>query len=91
MEAPGDKVYAGLDAIVYPNPTANNFSMIIQGDEQEKILMQVVDLQGRVIESKNVVAKSIIKFGDKYRPGTYFVRIMQNDNLMTIKLIKIGD
>ena len=91
IEAVGDKAYAGLDAIVYPNPTSNSFSMIIRGNQQGKILMQVLDMLGRVIETKNVVANSVIKFGEKYRAGTYFVRIMQNDDQEAIKLIKISD
>ena len=91
MEVADDKVYVGLDAIAYPNPSANNFSIIIHGDAKEKILMEVVDMHGRVIEKKNVAANSIIKFGEKYVAGTYFVRIRQNEKQKTIKLIKLGE
>jgi hypothetical protein len=49
----------------------------VQADPKEKIIMQVVDIYGRIIETRNLSANSIIKFGDRYRPGTYFIRIIQ--------------
>ena len=33
-------------------------------------------MYGRIIETRNVTANSIVKFGDRYRPGTYLVRII---------------
>ena len=91
MQAADDKVYVGLDATAYPNPSTNNFSMIIHGDAQEKIWMQVIDMYGRVIETENVVPNSIIKFGEQYRPGTYFVKIRQKGKQKTIKVIKLAN
>jgi len=40
---------------------------------------------------RNINANSIIRFGDHYRPGTYFVRIMQGKEHKEIKLIKLAD
>jgi hypothetical protein len=47
---------------------------------KEKIIMQVVDMYGRVIETRSINANSNIQFGDKYNPGTYVVRIIQGKN-----------
>ncbi len=77
--------------IAYPNPATNNFSVTVQADEKERIIMQVTDIYGRVIETRNVTANSIVKFGDRFRPGTYFVRIMQGKQHKEIKLIKLAD
>nr|MBA2745465.1 hypothetical protein [Flavisolibacter sp.] len=54
----------------YPNPSTKNFTIAVQTDTKEKIMMQVVDILGRVIEIRNVTANSIITFGDAYRAGT---------------------
>jgi hypothetical protein len=51
--------------------------------------MQVVDMYGRIIETRNVNANSPIRVGDRYNPGTYFVRIMQGREYKEIKLIKL--
>ena len=53
--------------------------------------MQVVDINGRIIEVRNISANSIVRFGDRYRPGTYFVRILQGKQHKEIKLIKLSD
>jgi hypothetical protein len=53
--------------------------------------MQVVDMYGRIIETRNVSANSPIKFGERYNSGTYFVRILQGKKHKEIKLIKLSD
>jgi hypothetical protein len=80
-----------LDVIAYPNPSTNNFSITVQGNSKEKIVIQVVDMYGRVIETRNVTANSIIRFGDRYNAGNYFVRILQGKQRKEIKLIKLSD
>ena len=92
MEATAPEVSRGLDVIAYPNPSATNFSIIIKANsDKEKITMQVVDMYGRIIETRNVNANSPIRFGDRYNSGTYFVRIMQGKEHKEIKLIKLSD
>ena len=85
------KTVNGLDEIAYPNPTTNNFSITVEANAKEKIMMQVVDMYGRIIETRNVNANSIIKLGDRYRAGTYFVRIIQGKEHQEIKLVKLSD
>jgi hypothetical protein len=80
-----------LEVKAYPNPSANKFSLIVLGDSKEKITMQVLDMYGRIIETMNVISNSLIRFGDRYRPGTYFVRIIHDGSHKVIKLIKISD
>jgi hypothetical protein len=46
----------------------------MENDKAEKIIMQVVDMYGRIIETRNVNANSPIRFGDRYNPGTYFCK-----------------
>ena len=53
--------------------------------------MQVIDMYGRVVETRNVNANSSIRFGDRYNAGTYFVRILQGKQHKEIKLIKLSD
>lgn len=91
MEASIEKNPKGLDLIVFPNPSASNFIINVNAKTNDRITMQVIDMYGRVIETRNVSANSNIRFGDRYRPGTYFVRIMQGKNHKEIKLIKLSD
>jgi hypothetical protein len=92
MEATATEVSSELDVIAYPNPSATNFSISVKTNStKEKITMQVVDMYGRVIETRNVNARSPIRFGDRYSAGTYFVRVTQGKQHKEIKLIKLSD
>jgi len=83
---------SNLDVIAFPNPSASNFTIIVKGnDKADKITMQVVDMYGRIVEVRNVNENSPIMFGNRYKTGTYFVRIIQGKELKEIKLIKLLD
>ena len=78
-----------LEIMAYPNPTSNSFSLTVQSDLNEKILMQVMDMYGRVIETITVTANSVIRFGDRYNAGVYFVRVVQGNEHKELKLVKL--
>jgi hypothetical protein len=80
-----------LDAISYPNPSITSFSIIVKTATKEKIVMQVFDVNGKLIETRNVNAQSITKFGDNYRSGAYLVRVLQGKKHKEIKLVKLPD
>lgn len=80
-----------LDVIAYPNPSRSDFRITVQGDPKEQITIQVVDMFGRVIEIRKINAQSVIEFGVGYRPGSYFVRIIQGKQHKELKLIKLSD
>lgn len=80
-----------FNVIAYPNPSTNNFSVIVQADAKERIMMQVADMYGRVLETRDIKSNSYIRFGERYRPGTYFVRIIQGKHHKEIKMIKLSD
>ena len=80
-----------LTATVYPNPASNYFNIMINSnDVKERITMQVTDMYGRVIEARNITVNSTIRLGDRYRPGTYFVRVIQGKQHKEIKLVKLN-
>jgi hypothetical protein len=92
IESKAPEVSSDLEVIAFPNPSASNFTINVKGNgKTDKITMQVVDMYGRIIEVRNVHANSPIRFGDRYKSGTYFVRIIQGKELKEIKLIKLSD
>ena len=81
-----------FDVHIYPNPATNNFNMLIRSiDLKHKIFIEVFDRLGRLVEKKNLPAGSMIRFGELYRPGTYYMKVIQGDQLKKIKLIKLSD
>ena len=91
MEIKGPEASINLDVIAFPNPSASNFTLNVSGNSNDKIIMQIIDMYGRIIESRNINANSPIRFGDRYNPGTYFVRILQGKEHKEIKLVKLSD
>lgn len=80
-----------LEVKATPNPTNNNFNLNVRTNNlMDKITLQVTDMYGRIIETRNVTANSIVRFGDQYRSGTYFVRIIQGKEHKEIKLVKLN-
>lgn len=81
----------GFAAIVYPNPSRANtaFSIRTQSDNNEKVSIRVVDMMGRAIEIKpGVQPNSTITIGGNYRPGMYFVQVMQGKKSVSLRLTK---
>jgi hypothetical protein len=78
-----------LKVMAYPNPGTINFSLIVQSEVNESIAMQVVDMNGRIIQAMNVKPNSIIRVGENYKAGIYFIRLMQGKEHKEIKLIKL--
>lgn len=90
LQQESQAIVNGFNVIAYPNPSATSFTVTIQTNPKERIVMQVVDMYGRIIETRNVNANSVIRLGDRYRPGTYFVRIVQGNQHKELKLVKLN-
>ena len=81
-----------VNAIVFPNPSVNYFSIKVSGsNSMEKTRMQVIDMYGRVIETKTIVPNQTISFGQMYKPGAYYVKIIQGKEQHQLKLIKLSN
>ena len=82
----------GLTVSAYPNPTKNYFTISVNSNNKEEIMLQVFDQNGRSVDvRRNMIPGSVIRFGDKYIPGAYYARIMQGKEHKEIKLIKVPD
>jgi hypothetical protein len=78
---------------VYPNPTNNDFTVLIQTTESfENATIELVDLSGRAVEVKemNILPGSTqVRFETKgIMPGTYIMRIKgENDKFTPIRVV----
>ena len=88
-----DDVIVGLTAMVYPNPASSYFNIIINANAtKEKIVLKVFDQYGRLIEVRNnIINRSSVRIGDRYRPGTYFAKIVKGKESKVLKLVKLSD
>jgi len=84
---------AGLELAAFPNPTSNNYTIQVNAvNKKDRLLLQVFDVSGRIIETRNnVYAGSTFTLGDKYRPGSYLIRVIQGKEHKELKLVKLPD
>jgi hypothetical protein len=77
----------------YPNPTTSGFTIVAESNNaKDKIAVRVLDLYGRTVEIRqNVISGQTFKMGDQYRPGIYFIEMIQGSNRNQLKLIKQPD
>jgi hypothetical protein len=79
-----------VDMKVYPNPASNNVNVILEGISGQTNIM-VYDMSGKVVSSMRVeVADNgqIINLPvENYTQGIYFIKAVNNDAVMTKKLI----
>lgn len=85
------KLSENFNVTAYPNPSNNHFSMKVgSADSRAKITLQVYDVNGRLVETRNNVNPNIIiQLGDSYKTGVYLIRVMQGKEHKEIKLVKL--
>jgi len=72
-----------------PNSSAKGFMLNVTGDAGSQLILRVMDISGRIVETKNLTSNQSIRVGDNYRAGMYFAEIMQGNERKIVKLIKI--
>jgi hypothetical protein len=82
-----------FDLKAYPNPTTTHFNVKLESSNiTQPMTLNVVDVSGKIIEvRKNLVAGQTFQLGANYRPGMYFVELIQGDTRRIVKLVKQPD
>jgi hypothetical protein len=79
-----------LKMTALPNPSSTTFSIVLHGNK-EMVDLRVMDVLGRLVEARSkMAAGSVIKLGHNYKPGTYYVEILQNGQRAVLKLVKLS-
>ena len=83
-------VAQAIEVIFSPNPTTTNFSLRVESSSDELIDIRVFEATGKLMTTiEGVKNGSPVTFGDTYRGGIYFVKVMQGNNHKTVKVIKL--
>jgi hypothetical protein len=81
-----------LNLTVGPNPTTSSFNVNILGsNKMDRATLQVFDQYGRMLETQKIYPGTTLNIGAMYRPGTYYIRILQGKQHREAKPIKILD
>ncbi|GAB4014412.1 T9SS type A sorting domain-containing protein [Spirosoma koreense] len=81
-----------LQAVAYPNPIQQEFTLTIEGANGQAVRLWLVDLQGRTITERQIqVSDSSHQESmslDNHEPGTYLLQVSTSSQTKTIRLLK---
>ncbi len=79
-----------LSVVSYPNPYTENFNLSLSTPSDEKIIVTVYDMMGKLMEQleTNINEVGDIKVGERFPTGIYNVVISQGDEVKTLRVIK---
>jgi uncharacterized protein YjdB len=79
--------YGDFNVKVFGNPSSTLFNVAVIGSN-DKVVMRVVDISGRLVETRTMNGNSNVQFGMDLRPGTYYAEFIQGNSRKTVTLIK---
>jgi len=82
----GDLQANELEVSAYPNPFNNEFTIQLSNGAAANI--QLFDINGRMIENRNVQDQFEITMGQNLNAGVYLVKVEQNGETNSFKMIK---
>lgn len=86
-----DNTSEEIDLIVYPNPSSNKFTFVLESQSTEEVIINIFDITGRkVLDVNNKMANEKIELGEDLIAGSYLAEVVQGSNRKTIKIIKIN-
>ena len=73
----------------YPNPSSTEFNLVVQGGTTEKIGITASDASGRIVFETTGLSNKNYNFGNKFLPGIYIIKVIQGNNVQTLKVMKL--
>jgi len=70
--------------VVYPNPSTGKF--FVENSSSEKILVQILDLNGKIVLTQNVDSKTMVDAGI-LNEGVYSLSLKSDTGMITRKLV----
>jgi uncharacterized delta-60 repeat protein len=72
-----------------PNPFTSSFTLLLQSANKTQATISITNAAGQVIEKKtNIAANSILQLGANYKPGIYYIEIVQGTEKAVVKMLK---
>lgn len=77
-----------LTVQVAPNPSESEFRLSVQSDSKADITIVVTNMFGQNVYQTKGSATGQYRFGSSFVPGMYIVRVLQGNEVKTLKLVK---
>jgi hypothetical protein len=78
-----------LDALIYPNPSPDHFTLQVLSNDPAPCVVILHDLTGRVVDRReNISPGASVELGKELSSGVYLVEIQQGDERKVIRVVK---
>jgi hypothetical protein len=79
-----------FDVKAYPNSYSESFNLYLTTSSQDRVVIKVYDMTGKLVDSREVAANDIAaqQFGNKYQSGVYNVIVSQGTEVKILRVIK---
>jgi parallel beta-helix repeat protein len=83
---------ATLTVKAYPNPSSYYFNVTTQGgSSNEPMTLRVIDMSGRLVQVKTgITTNNTLQIGQDLAPGSYVLELLQGNNKVEQKVIKLS-
>ena len=80
-----------ISLVAYPNPTTENLILQINDYNNEKLLYQLFDMQGKELSKEQIVAQQTLIDMSSLPTATYFINVVNQENrkVQSFKIVKI--
>lgn len=75
-----------VSAKVYPNPTQNNWTFVLENNQIESI--DIVDMTGKTVYSNQFNSNEVLVDATNFSTGIYFAKVRTGEAVQTIKLVR---
>jgi hypothetical protein len=79
----------GLDAQLYPNPSAGSFNLKISTSKTSPIIVKVMSTSGVLMKSFIAKANVVSSIGEELKAGVYMVEVIVGDERKVIRAVKM--
>ncbi len=84
-----DTIIDKIIATVYPNPSANDFKLYLYTENNQKVEIELYNVDGRKLYTKTVNGSGVFTIGTStYKKGIYLLTVKQGTFSKTLKLVK---
>jgi hypothetical protein len=77
-----------MHVTVYPNPTVSDFNLKVVTADNEKLLIKLMDLQGRLVRKYYLLSHQQISFGSELKSGVYILEVRRGQEVKVTRLVK---
>jgi hypothetical protein len=73
---------------IFPNPTTSQFNLQVISAGKEKVIVRILDIQGRLVRKFTVMPFETTTFGQDLKAGSYIIETTQGAEKLTRRVMK---